>query len=62
MKIVFENKHWRICVLNDNTIAITQKEKNKPYDTFTMDVNDKILNQKCKITIINKIQYLAENF
>jgi len=61
MKIVFENKNWRISVLNDETIAVTQKENNKPRDTFVMDINDRIINQKGKITIVNKIQYLAED-
>ena len=61
MRTVFENKYWRISVLSDETIAITQKEDNQSYDTFVMDVNDRIINQKGKITIINKIQYLAED-
>ena len=61
MKTVFENKYWKICLFNDKTLTITQKDNNKPYDSFIMDINDKILNQKGKIIIINKIQYLAED-
>ncbi len=61
MKTLFENKYWKIALINDMTLVVTKKEDNAQCDSFIMDINDKILNQKGKIVIINKIQYLAEN-
>jgi len=54
MQRIFESNYWTITKVSDTTLLIVRKEHNEFKDSFFVNSDDVIYNEKGKVSIIDK--------
>jgi hypothetical protein len=54
MQRIFENKYWTITKISDTNLLITRKENNEFKDSFFVNSEDYVFNEKGKVNIIDR--------
>lgn len=54
MQRIFESKYWTITKVSDTSLMITRKDNNEFKDSFFINSEDVIFNEKGKVNIIDR--------